>query len=137
MSGLRCYLSSFQLFQPKRWSRGRFNCICTVACKGPVCVQVLTTFCGSFFVEVGHFNQLKVPPLGPPFFLFFYSASLPEVNQFTGNCFRMVRIVLKITFLTLRCPKSVTRRLPLCPIMALSHTYSQQLLNELALDVRW
>ena len=25
-------------------------------------------------------------------------ASLPEVNQFTGNCFRMVRIVLKITF---------------------------------------
>ena len=26
-------------------------------------------------------------------------ASLPEVNQFTGNCFRVVRIVLKITFL--------------------------------------
>ena len=48
----------------------------------------------------------------------------------------MVRIVLKITFLTLRCPKSVTRRLPLCPIMALAHTYSQQLLNEPALDVR-
>ena len=23
-------------------------------------------------------------------------ASLPEVNQFTGNCFRVVRIVLKI-----------------------------------------
>ena len=127
---------SFQLFQPKhepkRWSRGRFNCICTVACKGPVCVQVLTTFCGRFFVEVGHFNQLKVPPLG-----FFDSASLPEVNQFTVNYFRMVRIVLKITFLTLRCSKSVTRRLPLCPIMALVHTYSQQLLNKPALDVRW
>ena len=29
-------------------------------------------------------------------------ASLPEVNQFTGNCFRVVRIVLKITFLGLR-----------------------------------
>ena len=29
-------------------------------------------------------------------------ASLPEVNQFTGNCFRVVRIVLKITFLKLR-----------------------------------
>ena len=31
-------------------------------------------------------------------------ASLPEVNQFTGNCFRVVRIVLKITFLKLRYP---------------------------------
>ena len=31
-------------------------------------------------------------------------ASLPEVNQFTGNCFRVVRIVLKITFLRLGYP---------------------------------
>ena len=29
-------------------------------------------------------------------------ASLPEVNQFTGNCFRMLCIVLKITCLKLR-----------------------------------
>ena len=50
-------------------------------------------------------------------------ASLPEVNQFTGNCFRMVRIVLKITFLKLRYPKGVTGRLLLCPIMALVIDY--------------
>ena len=31
-------------------------------------------------------------------------ASLSEVNQFTGNCFRVVRIVLKRTFLKLRYP---------------------------------
>ena len=42
--------------------------ISTVACKGPVCVEVLTTFYGRLSVEVGHFNQLKVSPLGPPFF---------------------------------------------------------------------
>ena len=35
------------------------------------------------------------------------------------NRFRMVRIVLKITFLKLRYPKGVTGRVPLCPIMAL------------------
>ena len=29
-------------------------------------------------------------------------ASLPEVNQFTGNCFRVVRIVLKITFFEIK-----------------------------------
>ena len=40
-------------------------------------------------------------------------------NQLTGNCFRMVRIVLKITFLKLRYPKDATGRLPVCPIMAL------------------
>ena len=38
----------------------------------------------------------------------------------TGNCFRMVRIVLKITFLKLRYPKGMTGRVPLCPIMALA-----------------
>ena len=53
----------------------------------------------------------------------FGAPNLPEVNQFTGNCFRMVRIVLKITFLKLRYPKVVTGRLPLCPIMALASSY--------------
>ena len=32
------------------------------------------------------------------------STTSPEVNWVTGNCFRMVRIVLKITFLKLRYP---------------------------------
>ena len=45
--------------------------------------------------------------------------NLPEVNQVTGNCFRMVRIVLKITFWGLRYPKGMTGSVPLCPIMAL------------------
>ena len=44
----------------------------------------------------------------------------PEVNWVTGNCFRMVRIVLKIAFLKLRYPKGLTGRIPLCPIMALA-----------------
>ena len=41
-------------------------------------------------------------------------ASLPEVNRFTGNCFRMVRIVLKITFLGLRYPG----QRPECPSLS-------------------
>ena len=41
-------------------------------------------------------------------------ASLPEVNQFTGNCFRVVRIVLKITFLGLRYPG----QRPECPSLS-------------------
>ena len=41
-------------------------------------------------------------------------ASLPEVNQFTGNCFRVVRIVLKITFLELRYPG----QRPECPSLS-------------------
>ena len=45
------------------------------------------------------------------------------IGLFTGNCFRMVRIVLKITFLELRYPKGVTGSVPLCPIMALENTY--------------
>ena len=49
----------------------------------------------------------------------FGALNLPEVNQFTENCFRMVRIGLKITFLKLRYPKGVTGRLPLCPTQAL------------------
>ena len=35
--------------------RGRFNCISTVSCKGFVCVAVLTSFYGRFFVEEGQF----------------------------------------------------------------------------------
>ena len=107
--------------------RGRFNCISTVSCKESVCVEVLTNFHGRFFVEEGqlikytisasslhgsHFFHLLTPPR-------FGALNLPEVNKFTGNCFRMVRIILKITFLKLRYPKGVTGRVPLCPIMAL------------------
>ena len=51
-------------------------------------------------------------------------ASLPEVNQFTRNCFRMVRIDLKITFLGLRYPANALS-VPLCPIMALDQTVEQ------------
>ena len=107
--------------------RGRFNCISTVSCKGSVFVEVLTNFYGRFFVEEGqfikytpatpslhlgsHFFQLLTPPR-------FGALNIPEVNQFTGNCFCMVRIVLKITFLGLRYPKGVTGSVPLCPIMA-------------------
>ena len=105
--------------------RGRFNCISTVACKGSVCVEVLTSFYCRFFVEVGHFNQLH---LGSHFFHLltpprFGALNLPEVNQFTGNSFRMVGIVLKITFLKLRYPKGETGRLLLCPIKALVIDY--------------
>ena len=109
--------------------RGRFNCISTVSCKGSVCVEVLTSFYGRFFVEEGQF--MKYTPstsslhLGSHFFYFltvtpprFGALDLPEVNQFTGNCFRIVRIVLKITFLELRYPKGVTGRLPLCPSLS-------------------
>ena len=77
--GRKCYLSSFQLFQQKRWLRGRFNCISTLACKGTVCVDVLTGFYGRLFVEVGQFINSKshyiVPPLWPPFFSFVDTAS--------------------------------------------------------------
>ena len=109
--------------------RGRFNCISTVSCKGSVWVEVLTSFYGRFFVEEGQF--IKYTPatsslyLGSHFFNLltlphFGALNLPEVNQFTGNCFHMVHIVLKITSLKLRHPKGVTGRLPLCPIMALA-----------------
>ena len=64
-----------------------------------------------------HFFHLLIPPR-------YGALNIPEVNQFTGNCFRMVRIVLKITFLKLRYPKGVTGRLLLCPIMALEVNYS-------------
>ena len=93
--------------------RGRFNCISTVSCKGSVCVEVLTSFYGRFFAEEGQF--IKYAPstsslhLGSHFIHLLTrprfgaeSTRLREVNQVTGNCFRMVRIVLKITFLKLR-----------------------------------
>ena len=109
--------------------RGRFNCISTVSCKGSVCVEVLTNFYGRFFVEEGQFIEYTPSTsslhLGSHFFHLltpprFGALNLPEVNQFGGNCFRMVRIVLKITFLGLRYPKGVTGSVPLCPIMALA-----------------
>ena len=60
--------------------RGRFNCISTVSCKGSVCVEVLTSFYGRFFVEVGQLNQLSPPTssvhLGSHFFSFIDLASL-------------------------------------------------------------
>ena len=73
---LQYYLFSFQLFQQKRWSRGRFNCISTLACKGPVCVAVLASFYGRFFVEVGQFINSKSFHLGRHFFSFADSSSL-------------------------------------------------------------
>ena len=108
--------------------RGRFNYISTVCCKGSVCVEVLTHFYGRFFVEEGQF--IKYSPstsslhLGSHFFHLltpprFGPLNLPEVNQFTGNFFRMVRIAVKIIFLKLRYPKGVTGRVFLCPIIAL------------------
>ena len=66
---------SFQLFQQKRWSRGRLNCISMLACKGPVCVAVLTNFYGRFFVEVGQFINSKSFHLGRHFFFFSFADS--------------------------------------------------------------
>ena len=51
-------------------------------------------------------------------------ASLPEVNQFTGNCFRMVRMVLKITFLGLRYPG----QRPECPSLSYYGSWRKLLL---------
>ena len=78
---------------------------------------LLELYCGTI-TEPGLpvLRQQFLHSLTPPRF---GALNLPEVNQFTGNCFRMVCIVLKITFLKLRYPKGVTGRLPLCPIMAL------------------
>ena len=47
--------------------RGRFNCISTVSCKGSVCVEVLTSFYGRFFVEEGQF--IKYTPFTSSFHL--------------------------------------------------------------------
>ena len=58
-----CHLSSCS--NKNDGPRGRFNCISTVSCKGSVCVEVLTSFYGRFFFEVGQLNQLKAPPHRP------------------------------------------------------------------------
>ena len=111
--------------------RGRFNCISTVSCKGSVCVEVLTSFFGRFFIEEGQF--IKYAPstsslhFRQPFFAFSDPASLCHAESSRSqplcrNSFHMVCIVLKITFLKLRYPKGVAGRLPLCPIMALEWT---------------
>ena len=92
LSGPQCYLSSNKNDGP----RGHFNCISTVSCKGSVCVEVLTSFYDRFFFEEeqfikytpstsslhlgSHFFHLSTPPR-------FGALILPEVNQFTGNCF--------------------------------------------------
>ena len=78
-----------------------------------------------FFVEEGQFiNSTSYLHLCRHFLLVvdaaslwraeIVKASLPEVNQFTGNCFRVVRIVLKITFLGLRYPG----QRPECPSLS-------------------
>ena len=72
----------------------------------------LVDFRKTRFHDSARQSHLLTPPR-------FGALNLPEVNQFTGNCFRTVRIVLKITFLKLRYPKGVIGRLPLCAIMAL------------------
>ena len=80
LSTPQCYLSSFQLFQLKRWSTRSLNCISTFSCKRSVCVQVLTSFYGRFFVDERQF--FKYTPsissfhLGQPFFSFIDAASL-------------------------------------------------------------
>ena len=81
--------------------------------KKPAIETALNFYAKGSFTSNGRnrFHLLTPPRFG--------ALNLPEVNQFTGNCFRMVRIVLKITFLGLRYPKGVTGSVPLCPIMAL------------------
>ena len=110
--------------------------ISTVACKEPNCVEVLSSFYGRFFVEEGQFiNFTSSLHLCRHFFLFvdaaslwrpeIVKASLPEVNQFTGNCFRMVRIVLKITFLGLRYPG----QRPECPSLSYYGSWTRELVR--------
>ena len=55
--------------------RGRFNCISTVSCKGSVCVEVLTSFYGRFFVEEGQFTKYT-PSTSSLHFSFIDPASL-------------------------------------------------------------
>ena len=52
--------------------------------------------------------------------------SLPEVNQFTGICFRVVRIVLKITFLGLSYPG----QRPECPSLSYYGSWFRWMLIE-------
>ena len=86
----------------------------TVACKGPFCVEVLSSLYGRFFVKEGQFinstlslhlcNLLFICWRHLALACWIVKASHPEVNQFSGNCFCVVRIVLNITFLKLRYP---------------------------------
>ena len=55
LSGLQCYLSSFQLFKQKMMVTRSLSPISTVSFKGSVCVEVLTSFHSRFFVEEGQF----------------------------------------------------------------------------------
>ena len=106
LSGSQCYLSSSSCSNENDGPRGRFNWMSTVSCKGSVCVEVLPSFYGRFFVEEGQFIKygLSTSSLRQPFFFHLFTPprfgalNLPEVNQLTRNCFRMVRNVLKITF---------------------------------------
>ena len=118
---------------------GRFNCISIVACKGSVRVEVLTvSMVGSSLKWDNLINSKSlhiVPPLGqtlrqPSFFIYccasLWRAESSGSQPIYRKLFRMVRIVLKITFLNLRYPKGVTGRLPHCPIMALVLVYFLQ-----------
>ena len=55
LSGPQCYLSSFQLFKQKTMVTQSLSPISNVSFKGSVCVEVLTSFYGRFFVEEGQF----------------------------------------------------------------------------------
>ena len=62
-----------------------------------------TTKSSLFFVMLG--RQPRMPFVVEKFVTPFEEGDEAyEVNKFTGNCFRVVRIVLKITFLKLRYP---------------------------------
>ena len=69
--------------------RGRFNCISTVSCKGSVCVEVLTSFFGRFFVEEGQF--IKHTPstsslhVGSHFFFSFIDSTLLWRAESSGS----------------------------------------------------
>ena len=86
------------------------NCISTLACKGPVCVAVLTNFYDRFFFEVGQFIHSKSFHLGRHFF-HLLTPRFGEFNresessgsqQVCRKLFRVARIILKITFLKLK-----------------------------------
>ena len=115
---------SFQLFQQKRWSRGRCNCISTLACKGPVCVAVLTNFYGRFFVEVGQFINSKSFHLDRHFFHLLPPPRFGTLNresessgsqQVYRKLFPRGPHSSKNNFFEIK----ISRPTPLCPIMAL------------------
>ena len=124
LSGPQCYLSSFQLFKQKRWSRGRFNGFLPLLVKDPFVQKFKAVSMVGFLLKKANLSTPHRPSTCAAIFLFvdaaslwraeIVKASLPEVNQFTGNCFRMVRIVLKITCLGLRYPG----QRPECPSLS-------------------